>query len=204
MQFGKADDLMTRFFGFASMPSRENPAIQLRVHSFQISLVEGVPHLRWKEYMRDEEWLPAASNGWKVFTEPGLQVAKQICDSLLVNTPASFSGLSYADKVKLLADSNIIPVEGGEKPWYDSHPESSHPLKWAEVFALSEIKSISDYLDVSALQYVLARASAVTIGTRQRFMWQQGVVFCLASTNKPCNRAYFISTEEHPVAQAER
>lgn len=156
MQFGKADDLMTRFFGFASMPSRENPAIQLRVHSFQITLVEGVPHLRWKEYMRDEEWLPAASNGWQVFTVPGLQLARQICDRLLIPTPADFAIAPYADKVKFMADSNIIPGEGGAQPWHASHPESSHPLKWAEVFALSEIKAISEYLDVSALRPFIA------------------------------------------------
>lgn len=45
----------------------EQDSLKLRVHSFLLKLNQGRVCLNYKEFMRDEHWLPKDGQGWPVF-----------------------------------------------------------------------------------------------------------------------------------------
>ena len=67
---------MHEFFGLGTTHFTEidpdtglKESIKLRVHSLLIKLQDGKACIQWKEFMRDEKWLPADEMGWPVFKD---------------------------------------------------------------------------------------------------------------------------------------
>ena len=67
---------MHEFFGLGTTHFTEvdpdtglKESTKLRVHSLLIKLQDGKACIQWKEFMRDEKWLPADEVGWPVFKD---------------------------------------------------------------------------------------------------------------------------------------
>ncbi|KAL3144598.1 hypothetical protein ABBQ32_004322 [Trebouxia sp. C0010 RCD-2024] len=67
---------MHEFFGLGSTHFTEvdphtglKESIKLRVHSLLIKLQDDKACIQWKEFMRDEKWLPEDEVGWPVFKD---------------------------------------------------------------------------------------------------------------------------------------
>lgn len=61
--------LGTTHFTEVNEDSGAKEVIKLRVHSLLIKLVNGKACVFWKQFMRDEVWLPEDGVGWPVFKE---------------------------------------------------------------------------------------------------------------------------------------
>ena len=103
---------MHEFFGlgtthFTEVDTGAKEVIKLRVHSLLIKLHNGKACVYWKEFMRDDTWLPEDGVGWPVFKE---NVSLSL-DTLEAMPTKPIAGLVEVEKRVKVGSCTNVPLE---------------------------------------------------------------------------------------------
>lgn len=134
---------MHTFSGFGVTRSRQDPNVKKSVHAFNLQLSDGVPVVRYKEFMRDDVWLPEQAP-WPVFTEGGLVDLRNALRVLQVTIPPDLRDKPLEQQMVWLDQHTIDPA----RLRAPAGVNQKHLLRAAEFFALGNFSKIETLLEV--------------------------------------------------------